>query len=165
MAKSKYPMTHGVRWLKRKKISFVPHLYPYEARGGTRHAAMCLNVSEHAVIKTLAMNPSAGKPFLVLMHGDCEVSTKNLARALDVKSVEPCDVVDAERITGYQVGGISPFGTRRPLSVYVEQSILALDRLYINGGKQGFLVEITPGDLSKALRMREVTVAIPVSSS
>jgi Cys-tRNA(Pro) deacylase len=166
MGGSDYPMTRAVRLLSSKKITFKPHLYPYEEPGpsrlgtGTEHAAASLTVDEHQVVKTLVMEPEGGKPLLVLMHGDREVSTKNLARALGVKSVTPCDAEKAERVTGYQVGGISPFGTRQPLTVYVERTILALDRLYINGGKRGFLVEITPADLRKALPVREVDVAI-----
>jgi Cys-tRNA(Pro) deacylase len=160
MAKHDYPMTRGVRVLRSKKIPFEPCLYDYETHGGTDHAAESLGVDEHAVVKTLVMAPDAGKPFLVLMHGDREVSTKNLARALDVKSVSPCDVETAERVTGYQVGGISPFGTRRPLRVYVQASIMALDRIYINGGKRGFLAEIDPAALRRAFDLREVDVAI-----
>ena len=102
MAKAEYPMTRGVRMLRSKKVAFTPHLYPYEEHGGTRHAADCLEVDEHAVIKTLVMEPDGGKPFLVLMHGDREVSTKNLARSLGVKSVDPCKPEKAERVTGYQ---------------------------------------------------------------
>jgi len=160
VTKAEYPMTRGVRMLRSKKVAFTPHLYPYEEHGGTRHAADCLEVNERAVIKTLVMEPDGGKPFLVLMHGDREVSTKNLARILGVKSVDPCKPEKAERVTGYQVGGISPFGTRRPLPVYVEQSILELPRIYINGGKRGFLVGIAPQDLGKGLDVREVEVGI-----
>ena len=160
MSKSDIPMTRGVRLLSSKKIAFELRLYPYEDHGGTKHAAACLGVDEHRIIKTLVLEPEGGKPFLVLMHGDREVSTKNLARALGVKSISPCDGEKAERITGYQVGGISPFGTRQPLPVYVERTILALDSFYINGGKRGFLVEIGPADLRKALPVREVEVAI-----
>lgn len=160
MARAKYPMTRGARLLRAKKIDFTPRMYPYEAHGGARHAAQCLGVDEHAVIKTLVFETDAGKPMLVLMHGDREVSAKNLARTLGVKSVQACSVEDAERYTGYTVGGISPFGTRRRLPVYVESSILALERFCINGGKRGFLVEITPADLTKALDVREVDVAI-----
>ena len=160
MGKSDYPMTRGARLLRSKMIAFVPHIYAYEAHGGTRHAAACLSVNEHVVIKTLVMEPAGGKPLLVLMHGDREVSTKNLARALGVKSVTPCEMEKAERVTGYQVGGISPFGTRQPLRVYVEQSVLTLERIYINGGKRGFLVEIAPADLRKAFRVQEVEIAI-----
>lgn len=160
MSKADIPMTRGVRLLLSKKVAFEPHLYLYETHGGTEHAAACLNVDEHRVIKTLVLEPEGGKPILVLMHGDREVSLKTLARALGVKSVAPCDEEKAERVTGYQVGGISPFGTRQPLPVYVERTILALDRFYINGGKRGFLVEIAPADLRKALTVREVEVGI-----
>jgi Cys-tRNA(Pro) deacylase len=160
MGKSNYPMTRGVRALLGKKIPFEPYLYPYEEHGGSEHAAQCLNVEEHRIIKTLVMEPEGGKPFLVLMHGDRAVSTKNLARALGVKSVAPCDAEKAERVTGYQVGGISPFGTRQPLPVYVERTVLALDSFYINAGKRGFLVALTPASLRKVLSVREVEVAI-----
>lgn len=160
MPKHDTPMTRGVRLLNSKKIPFKPCPYDFEEHGGTHHAAESLGVDEHAVIKTLVMAPAGGKPFLVLMHGDSEVSTKNLARALGVKAVSPCDVETAERVTGYQVGGISPFGTRRPLQVYVQDSILALDEIHINGGKRGFLVKISPSDLRKAFKIREVNVAI-----
>ncbi len=153
-------MTRGVRVLQSKKIPFVPHEYPFEVHGGTRHAAACLEVDEHAVIKTLVMEPDVGKPFLVLMHGDREVSTKSLARALGTKSVAPCAVEKAERVTGYRVGGISPFGTRQPLPVYVEAGVLGLPRIYINGGKRGFLVEIDPTDLRRAFPIREIEAAI-----
>ena len=160
MAKSNYPMTRGVRHLQDRKVAFTPHLYVYEEHGGTGHAAVCLNVDEHAVIKTLVMEKDDGKPCLVLMHGDRDVSTKNLARAIGVKSVTPCDITKAERVTGYQVGGISPFGIRQPLPVYVQTTILDLPCIYINGGKRGFLVEMTPGALQKALSVQPVDVAI-----
>jgi len=161
MAKQDTPMTRGVRLLLDRKVQFGVHLYPYEAHGGTSNAATSLGVPEHAVIKTLVMEAEGGRPFLVLMHGDREVSTKNLARALGVKAVAPCPVEKAERVTGYQVGGISPFGTRQPMAVYVEESILALERIYVNGGKRGFLVEIAPNDLKRILTIvHEVQVAI-----
>src|SRR5690606_32705911 len=128
-----------------------PYLYMYEDHGGTRHAADSLNVPDHAVIKTLVMETDAHKPLLVLMHGDYEVSTKQLARVLDVKRVEPVDAARAEKYTGYQVGGISPFGTRMALPVYVEGSVLTFERIYINGGKRGFLMEIAPSVLRSVL--------------
>ncbi len=162
MSRSDHPMTRGVRYLSSKRIPFVPHLYPYEEHGGTMHAAACLSVEEHRIVKTLVMEPEGGRPLLVLMHGDRDVSTKNLARTLGVKSISPCDVEKAERVTGYQVGGISPFGTRQPLPIYVERTVLALDSLYVNGGKRGFLVELIPADLRKALPVREVEVAIVI---
>ena len=160
MAKQEYPMTPAVRFLKSKNISFQPYLYQYEEHGGTRLAAQLLNVPEHAVIKTLVMEAETHTPFLVLMHGDCEVSTKQLARVRSVKRVEPCDPAAAHKHTGYLVGGISPFGTRTPLPVYVEATVFALDKIYINGGKRGFLMEIDPGDLRKAFPIQEVIVAI-----
>lgn len=162
MPKAEHPMTSGARALQAQKIAFVAHLYPYVEHGGTKHAASCLGVDEHAVIKTLVMEAEGAKAFLVLMHGDREVSTKNLARALGMKTVVPCEAEKAERVTGYQVGGISPFGTRQALTVYVQASIMALPRIFINGGKRGFLVEIAPADLGKALAVKEVDVAIGV---
>lgn len=162
MGKKEYPLTRGVRLLRSRKIDFVAHLYPYQDRGGTRQSAACLAVDEHQVIKTLVFEGPAGKPFLVLMHGDCEVSTKQLARELGVKSIKPASVADAQRVTGYQVGGLSPFGTRQSLKVYVERSIMELERFYINGGQRGFLVEITPADLRQVLAVQEVAVAIKV---
>jgi Cys-tRNA(Pro) deacylase len=136
------PITKGVRLLREKKIEFRPYFYRYEDHGGTTRAAVELGAPEHAVVKTLVMETDAKKPFLVLMHGDREVSTKQLARILGVKSVSPCDVAVAQRHTGYQVGGISPFGTRSPLPVYAEKGIFALPRIWINGGRRGFLVEV-----------------------
>jgi Cys-tRNA(Pro) deacylase len=150
------PITPAVRYLRAKKIYFKPHLYPYEEHGGTRHAAEVLKIPEHAVIKTLVMESEAGRPFIVLEHGDYQVSTKQLARILGIKRVTPCVEEIAQKHTGYQVGGISPFGTGKSLPIYVEKSILTLDTLYINGGKRGFLIEITPGDLAQALTVEEV---------
>jgi Cys-tRNA(Pro) deacylase len=118
-------------------------------------------VDEHAVVKTLVMETDAGEPLIVLMHGDCEVSTKQLARLLDVKSVSPCDPKVANRHSGYLVGGTSPFGTKRSMPTYCEAGILDLDRIYINGGARGLLVRIDPKDLSKALAITPVHVAIP----
>jgi Cys-tRNA(Pro) deacylase len=160
MTKRDYPNTSAIRFLRAKQIHFVPHLYRYEEHGGTGHAADMLNVPEHSVIKTLVLETDSHHPFLVLMHGDCEVSTKQLARCLGVRRVVPCDTPSAHKYTGYVVGGISPFGTRTPLPVYVEATILALDKIYINGGKRGFLVEIDPCDLQKALPVEKVEVAI-----
>lgn len=160
MEKTNYPVTPAVRLLREKKINFAPHLYAYEDHGGTTRAAAELNVPEHAVIKTLVMETEQRKPLIVLMHGDCEVSTKQLARALGVKSVSPCDAQTAQKQTGYVVGGTSPFGTRARLPVYVERTILALPEIYINGGKRGFLVRINPQDLPKLLPVTEVEVAL-----
>ncbi|HXG67745.1 MAG TPA: Cys-tRNA(Pro) deacylase [Blastocatellia bacterium] len=161
MEKADYPITPAVRLLREKKIAFKPHLYPYEERGGTAHSAAMLNVREHSVIKTLVMETDARQPLIILMHGDCEVSTKQLARVLGVKAVKPCDPATAQKHTGYMVGGTSPLGTRKPLPVYAEKTIFTLDRIFINGGKRGFLVEITPADLRAALLVTEVEVAIP----
>jgi Cys-tRNA(Pro) deacylase len=155
-----YPVTPAVRLLRERKVEFEPHLYAYEERGGTRHSAEALGVDEHAVVKTLVMETEARKPLVVLMHGDCEVSTKNLARAIGAKSVQPCDPAKAQKHTGYLVGGTSPLGTRTPLPVYAERTIFALPKIYINGGKRGFLVEIEPNILRELLSAKEVEVAI-----
>jgi Cys-tRNA(Pro) deacylase len=155
-----YPVTPAVRVLREKGVAFAPRLYAYEERGGTRASAAELGVEEHAVVKTLIMETDARRPFVVLMHGDREVSTKQLARALGVKSVRPCDPAAAQKHTGYMVGGTSPFGTRTPLPVYVERTIFGLPRIYINGGKRGFLVEIDPQDLRILSPLAEVEVGI-----
>lgn len=160
MSKPDYPVTTAVRVLREKKIDFQPHLYTYEEHGGTSLSAVALGVPEHEVVKTLVMQTEEKKPMLVLMHGDREVSTKQLARVTGARRVEPCDEVAAQRFTGYQFGGTSPFGTRHPLPVYAERSIFALPRIFINGGKRGFLVEIRPFDLRKAFEVTEVEVAI-----
>jgi Cys-tRNA(Pro) deacylase len=155
-----YPVTQAVRSLRTGKIDFIPHLYRYEEHGGTHQAASILNVPEHEVIKTLVMEVDSRWQLLVLMHGDREVSTKKLACELGVKRVSPCDPISAEKHTGYKVGGISPFGTRKSLPVCVESSIMMLDRIFINGGKQGFMVEIDPHDLQKVLSVKEINVAL-----
>lgn len=155
-----YPVTPAVRLLREKKIEFEPHLYAYEERGGTRHSAESLGVDEHAVVKTLVMETEARKPLVVLMHGDCEVSTKNLARSIGVKSVQPCDPQTAQKHTGYLVGGTSPLGTRARLPVYAERTIFELPKIYINGGKRGFLVSLNPSDLRALLPVEEVEAAI-----
>src|SRR5689334_15826867 len=160
MAKADFPITPAVRFLRDKKISFTPHLYDYEEKGGTRRSSLELGVGEHSVIKTLVMEDEARKPLIVLMHGDAEVSTKQLARFLGVKSVQPCDVNRAQKHTGYLVGGTSPFGTRTELPVYAEKSIFEVPTIYINGGKRGFLVEIATEDLRAALNPTEIEAAI-----
>ncbi|HMF58087.1 MAG TPA: aminoacyl-tRNA deacylase [Pyrinomonadaceae bacterium] len=156
----KYPITPAVRWLREKKIEFVPHVYDYVEHGGTRHSAESLGVSEHAVVKTLVMETESGKPLIVLMHGDREVSTKNLARKVGVKSVQPCSPDGATKHTGYMVGGTSPFGTRSVLPVYAERTIFEIPKILINGGKRGFLVEIEPSALRQLSQLEEVQVAI-----
>jgi Cys-tRNA(Pro) deacylase len=160
MAKEKYPVTTAIRALREGKIPFSEHLYVYEEKGGTAASARELGVPEHCVIKTLIMEDDKKEPLIILMHGDCQVSTKELARQIGARSVVPCTPEAANRHTGYLVGGTSPFGTKRPLPVYVEVSILDLDRIYINGGKRGFLVALTPADLVKLLQPTPVTVAI-----
>ena len=155
-----YPITPAVRVLREKKVAFEPRLYDYVEHGGTRHSAEALGVDEHAVVKTLVMETEARKPLIVLMHGDREVSTKQLAREIGARSVQPCRPEVAQKQTGYLVGGTSPFGTRAALPVYVERSIFQLPRIYINGGKRGFLVEIEPKVLRELLPVTEVSVAI-----
>ena len=155
-----YPVTPAVRVLREKKVAFEPRLYDYVEHGGTRHSAEALGVDEHAVVKTLVMETDAHKPLIVLMHGDREVSTKQLARVVGVKSVHPCDFAQAQRHTGYLVGGTSPFGTRARLPVYAERTIFELPVIYINGGKRGFLVGIEPQVLRDVLKVEEVEVAI-----
>jgi Cys-tRNA(Pro) deacylase len=155
-----HPVTPCVRVLREKKIPFVPHLYAYQEHGGTAHAASCLNIDEHCVIKTLVMQADTRTFFLVLMHGDREVSTRSLARELGLKHVAPAEVDAAQRVTGYQVGGISPFGTRTALPICAEHTVVALPRIFVNGGKRGFLIEIAPDDLKKAFPITQVQVAI-----
>ena len=152
MAKDRLPVTPGIRMLRERGIDFIERPYKYEERGGTEVAARELGVDEHQVIKTLVMEDERKKAFIILMHGDKEVSTKALARALGVKTIAPCDAATAEKHTGYMVGGISPFGTRKTLPVYVETSVLSLPKIYINAGKRGLLAEVSPDDLGKALK-------------
>jgi Cys-tRNA(Pro) deacylase len=159
MGKPDYPVTTAVRFLREKSIEFLPHLYSYEEHGGTKHSASALGVPEHQVVKTLVFETDERNPLLVLMHGDREVSAKQLARLIGAKRVEPSDEAAATRHTGYVFGGTSPFGTRHPLPIYVERTILGLPSIFINGGKRGFLVEINPLDLKKAFQITEVDVA------
>lgn len=161
MTKPDCPVTPAARFLREKRVPFKAHLYKYEEHGGTRVGAEELGFPEHVLIKTLVMQTHKKSVLLVLMHGDCEVSTKKLARLLGVKTVEPCDDRTAGRHTGYLFGGTSPFGTRFPLPVYVERTIFDLPAILINGGKRGFLVEIDPRALRDILPVTEVEVAIP----
>jgi Cys-tRNA(Pro) deacylase len=154
-----FPITPAIRFLREKNIAFTPHLYNYVEKGGTRESAKQLGVDEHAVIKTLIFETNEKRPLIVLMHGDREVSTKNLARHLGVKSVEPASAERATKWTGYMFGGTSPFGTKTTMPVYVERTIFDLESILINGGKRGFLVEIEPSAL-RALNVAEVEVAI-----
>lgn len=155
-----YPVTPAVRFLRDRKIDFVPRLYDYVEKGGTRESARQLGVDEHAVVKTLVFETNEKKPLMVLMHGDREVSTKTLARILGVKSVEPATPEKASKLTGYLVGGTSPFGTRTAMPVYVEKGILSLEKIYINGGKRGFLIEIDPRLLIQTLNAGGVEIGI-----
>ena len=159
MAKQKEPVTPAIRALKAGKIKYIPHIYNYEERGGTRVAAREIGVDEHLTVKSLVMEDEAKAPLMVLMHGDREVSTKNLARALGKKSIGPCAPETANRHTGYMVGGTSPMGTKKQLPVYVEASILELETIYVNAGKRGFLVEMSPSDLGKVVKLIPVEAA------
>jgi len=154
-------MTPAVRALRQAAVAFTGHPYAYVEHGGTAAFAAQSGIDEHAVVKTLIMEDEAKRPFVVLMHGDREVSTREMARVLAVKSVHPCAPETAERHSGYQVGGTSPFGLRKPLPIYVEASILELPKIWINGGKRGFLVEIDPRDLARVLEPMPVRVAVP----
>jgi Cys-tRNA(Pro) deacylase len=153
--------TPATAFLRKKSVTFTEHPYDYVEHGGTKVSAERLGVSEHAVVKTLVMEDEDKKPLVILMHGDREVSTKNLARQIGKKRVEPCKPEVAERHSGYQVGGTSPFGLRKPMPVYVEKSILDLPRIYINGGKRGFLVGIDPKELVRVVGAKAVDVALP----
>ena len=150
--KDKYPVTSAIRVLRDAKVDYEPHLYTYEERGGTAASSRELGVPEHAVIKTLMMEDESGEGLVILMHGDLEVSVGLLAKAISKKRVTPCQPARAEKSSGYQVGGISPFGQRTPLPIYAEESIQSLDRLWINGGKRGFLVSMTPQELGRVLQ-------------
>ncbi len=155
----KPPVTRAIHVLRDANVAFTEHPYDYVDGGGTARFAELTGIDEHAVIKTLVMADEHGHGLLVLMHGDREVSTKTLARALGVKSVAPVDAATAHRLTGYQVGGISPFGTRRPLPVCMESSIADLPRLYVNAGRRGLLVGLLPADLARVLEPTPVDVA------
>lgn len=152
--------TPATQYLRQHGVDFSEHPYAYEDKGGTSVSARELGVDEHAVIKTLVMQNEAGKPLIVLMHGDCTVSTKNLARQIGCKKIEPCKPEEANRHTGYLVGGTSPFGTRKQMSVYIEKTILDLPLIYINGGRRGYLIGINPHDLARLLDVQTVEVAL-----
>ena len=160
MAHSATPVTPAVRVLRGSGVPFSEHVYRYEEHGGTKVSARELGVDEHAVVKTLVMEDDARSPLIVLMHGDLEVSTKQLARAIGRKHVEPCKPDVANRHSGYLVGGTSPFGTRKAMPVYVERTILDLPRIYINGGARGFLVGIAPADLLRVLNPTPLEVGV-----
>ena len=155
-----YPVTMAIRVLRQHQVPFEPHVYTWEPRGGTRASSTHLGLDEHDVIKTLIFEDERKQPLCILMHGDKEVSAKNLARALGKKSVGPCTPEVADRHSGYQVGGTSPFGLKRAMPIYVERSVLSRARIYINGGARGFLVSISPADLARVLKPTPVEVAI-----
>jgi Cys-tRNA(Pro) deacylase len=154
------PETPATKFLQQHRIAHSNHLYEYEEHGGTSVSSRELNVSEHAVVKTLVMEDENAKPMIVLMHGDRKVSTKELARQIGVKKVGPCKPEDAQRHTGYMVGGCSPFGTRKALPVHMEKSILDLPLIYINGGRRGYLVGVHPHDILRVLQPKIVECAL-----
>lgn len=155
-----FPETPATKFLKQHGMPFSAHLYAYEEHGGTRVSARELNVPEHAVIKTLVMENEAQAPLIMLMHGDCKVSTKEFARQAGFKQITPCRPEVAQRHTGYMVGGTSPFGTRKALPVFMESTVLDLPLVYINGGRRGFLVGIHPHDILRILQPRLVRAAL-----
>jgi Cys-tRNA(Pro) deacylase len=156
-----YPVTPAIRVLREKKVEFVPHVFEYVEKGGTRHSSAVLGVPEHAVVKTLIFETSEKKPLIFLQHGDFQVSTKTLARILNVKTVAPAAPEKANRLTGYLVGGTSPFGTKTKMPVFAEKTIFDLKRIYINGGKRGFLVEIKPEILERVFEeIKKVEAAV-----
>lgn len=157
---SKVPSTNATRLLKQGGVAYGEHLYRYEEKGGTAVSARELGVPEHAVIKTLVFEDDQKRPLIILMHGDREVSTKELARQIGARSVQPCAPAVADRHSGYQVGGTSPFGTRKAMPVYAEATIFELDRIWINGGAKGFLVSLAPAVLKEVLGATPVQVAL-----
>lgn len=156
---SDYPITPAVRVLRQHKIDFTPHLFEYVEKGGTHHSSLVLGVNEHSVIKTLVFETNDKKPLIVLMHGDLQVSTKNLARHLGVKTVAPVTPEKAQKLTGYLVGGTSPLGTKTKLPIYAEKTIFDLEHIYLNGGKRGFLVSLAPQVLREVLQAKEIEAA------
>lgn len=159
--KKKFPTTQAVRALRAANVEFEPHLFRYEARGGTSVSSRELGVDEHVVIKTLVMEDDTAAPLVILMHGDLEVATGLLAKEIGAKKVQPCSPSVAESHSGYQVGGTSPFGLKNDMPIYAQASISELDFLYINGGKRGFLVKMTPDDLQRAVDLTWVDAAQP----
>ncbi len=159
MGKRRYPVTPAVRALRTADVDFEPALYDYQPRGGASRSAEVLGVDPHAVVKTLIFEDQDRMPLVVLMHGDRRVSTGALARQLGAKSVRICSPAVADKHSGYQVGGTSPFGTRERMPVFVERSVLDLKEIWVNGGKRGFLVRIDPAVLSSVLKARAVDVA------
>lgn len=159
-----YPITPAIRFLREKKVEFEPHVFDYVEKGGTRASAEVLGLDEHAVVKTLIFETNEKKPLIVLMHGDLQVSTKELARILKVKTISPVSPEKANKLTGYLVGGTSPFGAKTKMPVYAERTIFNLEKIYINGGKRGFLVAINPQLLRELLSVEEIEVGIRAGS-
>ncbi len=157
---TKFPITNGVRFLRKEKVEFTPHEFVYVEKGGTSHSSTVLGVPEHHVIKTLIMQDEAKNPLIILMHGNLKVSTKELARQAGKKTIKSCDPKTAEKHSGYQVGGTSPFGTRKNMPIYIEKTIADLENILINGGKRGFLVEIKSAELLRVLDGQLVSVGI-----
>jgi Cys-tRNA(Pro) deacylase len=160
MAKEKAPVTPAVRVLREANVAFTDHLYVYEEKGGTAVSARELGVDEHAVVKTLVMEDDRKNPLIVLMHGDRQVSTRELARSIGARSITPCSPDVAQKHSGYLIGGTSPFGARKQMPVYLEATILDLPKIYLNGGKRGYLVELAPQDVVRILQPVMVTVAV-----
>lgn len=157
---AKHPVTMAIRALRAAKVEFEPHLYTWEPRGGTAASSAALGVDEHSVIKTLIFEDDRKQPLCILMHGDREVSAKNLARTIGTKTVAPCTPEVADRHSGYQVGGTSPFGLRRQMPIYMERTIAELPKIFINGGARGFLVAIDPKEAVRVLQPTLVDVAV-----
>lgn len=154
------PETPATKFLRANGVAFTSHLYAYEEHGGTRVSARELDVDEHAVVKTLIFEDETARPLIVLMHGDCKVSGKELARQIGCKKVEPCKPEVANRHTGFLVGGTSPFGTKKKMPVYVEKTVLDLPLIYINGGRRGYLVGIDPKEIVRVLQPKAVEAAL-----
>jgi len=156
-----YPVTPAIRVLREKKVEFTPHVFEYVEKGGTRHSSAILGVPEHAVVKTLIFETNEKKPLIFLQHGDFQVSTKTLARILSVKTVAPAAPEKASKLTGYLVGGTSPFGVKTKMPIFAEKSIFDLEKIYINGGKRGFLVEVKPAVLERVFEeIKKVEAAV-----
>lgn len=155
-----YPITPAIRVLREKKIEFETHLFDYVEKGGTRHSSAVLGVEEHSIIKTLIFETNEKKPFIILMHGDLQVSAKNLARHIGVKSVAPVAPEKASKLTGYLIGGTSPFGTKTKMPIFAERTIFDLEKIYINGGKRGFLISMLTKHLSEILTIETVEAGV-----
>ena len=155
-----YPITSAIRLLRQHNILFEPFVFDYVEKGGTKHSAEVLGFDEHAVVKTLVFETNERKPLIVLMHGDLQVSTKELARHLKVKTVSAVTPEKVNKLTGYLVGGTSPFGVKTKMPVYVERTIFDLEKIYINGGKRGFLVSIEPKVLREVLQVEIVECGV-----